>query len=102
MATIKITRVGRDLVFREGEDRNGPSLIIPASVRFAALDDLTSEGEEVFVDGQFSRVEDWTSDPIAVFADEADADAFLATKGPRYRKAAQDTADGFNFVIRTA
>lgn len=100
---IKMENVGTRLIMRENFDRNGPALHIAMTDKNAfrqAVNSVNQPGDVALVDGGFTRIEDFTADPIALFTNEADADAFLATKGPGFKKNARaDTIDNFNFVI---
>lgn len=98
--------VGTRLIMRDNRDVNGPALHIAMTDKNAfrqAVNQVNSPGDVEIVDGAFTRIEDFTADPIAMFVTEADADSFLASKGAGFQKAARtDDLDNFNFVIEVS
>ncbi len=100
---IQLSRRGLRLIFREHIDRNGPSL----SLRFAdkaairtAIQSVVNDGDEVTINGRFRQEQDTTILPVAIFLNEADADAFVTAKGAGFSKRPQGVAaDGFAFVV---
>ncbi len=102
MAIIISRRVAR-LIFREHIDRNGPALSLAFADKAAlrtALQSVINDGDEVIVAGRFRQEQDTTILPVAIFRNEADADAFVTAKGAGFSKRPQGiAADGFAFVV---
>ncbi|MCK5318025.1 MAG: hypothetical protein KAJ55_08925 [Anaerolineales bacterium] len=100
---VQISRRGARLIFREHIDRNGPSLSVAFADKAAlrtAIQNVINDGDEVIAAGRFRQEQDTTINPIAIFRNEADADAFLTAKGAGFSKRPQGAAaDGFAFVI---
>ena len=103
---IKMENVTTRLVMRDNRDVNGPALhisMLDKNVFRQAVSLVNSPGDVQIIDGAFTRIEDFTANPIAMFVDEVDADAFLVVKGLGFRKNARtDDLDNFNFVIEAA
>jgi len=68
-----------------------------------AVNQVNSPGDVEIVDGAFTRIEDFTANPIALFIDEADALAFLASKGAGFQiNPRDDVIDNFNWVVHVS
>ncbi len=91
------------LVFRENIDRNGPALSVILGDKQelrVAINQVLGPGDEQIVTGVFSRIVDRTVNPIAVFATQADADAFALSKGVGHSVTTiETTIDGFNWMV---
>jgi len=101
---LKMEHVGTRLIIRENIDRNGPALHIALTDKTAFRQAVANlgPGDVEVVDGAFTRIEDFTANPIALFTNEADARAFLATKGARFKiNSRNDIIDDFNWVVET-
>jgi len=88
------------LIFREGEDRNGPAMIMNIAdkqVMRAAIQGVNTPGDFVFVnDALFRREEGSTTAQIALFTVEQDCDDFIAAH-PGTSKITELSGDGFNW-----
>lgn len=103
MAEIKVYVDAGRIFFIENEDRNGPALSIDLSSKQAlrqAINSMTNQGDEVLGVGEFSRIEGHTTDLVALFKVEADADAYVAAM-TGVRKVIELSIDGFDFKIVT-
>ncbi len=100
---IQIKRRGARIIFREHIDRNGPSLSLAFADKAAfrtSINSIVNDGDEVIAAGRFRQEQDTTIAPIAIFRNEADADAFVTAKGAGFSKRPQGVAaDGFAFVV---
>lgn len=103
---IKMINVGTRLIMREFIDRSGPALHIAMTDKNAfrlAVNQITGPSDVEIVDGGFTRLEDFTASPIAMFINEADAIAFLASKGAGFQiNPRDDIIDGFNWIVQVA
>ncbi len=105
MAFETINGVAR-VTWRETIDRNGPGMAIEFVNKNdfrSAFNRILAQGDEEIIEGDLVRTEDRTNVPIALFDNEADADAFLLTKGVGFRKDTEPgTLDGYDFkIVRT-
>ncbi len=94
------------IVCREGQDRNGAALLFNVTDKQAwrsAIQSMQNPSTpQEIVSGLFVRREDTTNIPIAIFTNEADADAFVITKGAAtHRKDIEQTVDGFDYKVVT-
>ncbi len=103
MAEIKIYVDGDRIFFIENEDRNGPALSIELSGKQAlrqAINSLSNQGDEVLGTGEFSRIERHSTNLIALFKSEAQADIFVADNSG-VKKVIEGSIDGFDYKIVT-
>lgn len=102
MAT-QIERKGNEIQIRSHIAGNGPIISIPNNEKglfIASLQGVNSPGPPAIAVGSFIRGEDETSNPIAVFIDEDDAEAFAQSKGAGFSTHVQGIAvDGFAWVV---
>ena len=101
MATIKIYVDAGRIFFIEHEDRNGPALSIDLGDKQAirqAIGGLTRNGDEILLTGEFSRIERHSTNLIALFKSEADADDYV-TANTGVRKVREGAIDGFDFKV---
>jgi len=91
------------IVFRENLDRNGPGMVIQLANKNAfraAVNRITAQGDEEIVEGDMGRIENWSSNPVAMFQVEADADAYVTDKGAGFIKETRThVIGGFNCIV---
>ncbi len=103
MAELKLYVDAGRLYFIENEDRNGPTMSIALADKQAlrqAINRMSVDGDEEIETGEFGRNEQSNTTVVAVYQNEADADAFVAGNSG-VTKVRELSADGFDFKIVT-
>ncbi len=102
MADIRISNQGGTCIIEEPHDRNGPCIEVAMSDRRALCDRIlaATPTHDDTAPGAFGRVERHSSDLVALFKVEADADAYVR-ENSGVRKVTEGSVDGFDFKVVT-